>query len=278
MCVEGGSRARARARDHALLLGREIRESAAAAAAADGQRLGSRVEESAARCVDVRARARARLSPFADGSDEQAVFAAAMEATIPGASVEAGDCTQLSRRRNLLTASEASLAFTVTVSGTAALTATANSITSVVNDAVDSGDFTDALTTAAADLGLTDFTAPTVTGTSVNIAPTAAPTASPVAPRRRRRRWRRRPRRPLRRRSLRSYRAAGASRPASACSARASPRSRRRGFENRRGGRIAKSVVSGVPHTSGSTHHTRQRGRRALSERPSCARGVGPCT
>ena len=108
-----------------------------------------------------------------------------MEATIPGASVEAGDCTQLSRRRNLLTASEASLAFTVTVSGTAALTATANSITSVVNDAVDSGDFTAALTTAAADLGLTDFTAPTVTGASVNFAPTAVPvplpTASPVA-------------------------------------------------------------------------------------------------
>ena len=84
------------------------------------------------------ARARARVSPFADGSDEQAVFAAAMEATIPGASVEAGDCTQLSRRRNLLQTNEASLAFTVTVSGTAALTATANSITSVVNDAVNS--------------------------------------------------------------------------------------------------------------------------------------------
>ena len=104
-----------------------------------------------------------------------------MEATIPGASVEAGDCTQLSRRRNLLTASEASLAFTVTVSGTAALTATANSITSVVNDAVNSGDFTDALEAAADDLGVDDFTALTVTGTSVNIAPTAAPTASPVA-------------------------------------------------------------------------------------------------
>ena len=109
------------------------------------------------------------------------MFAAAMEATIDGASVEAGDCTQLSRRRNLLTASEASLAFTVTVSGTAALTATANSITSVVNDAVNSGDFTDALEAAADDLGVDDFTAPTVTGTSVNIAPTAAPTASPVA-------------------------------------------------------------------------------------------------
>merc|ERR1719181_1727116 len=119
------------------------------------------------------------------GLDEQAVFAAAMEATIPGASVEAGDCTQLSRRRNLLQTNEASLAFTVTVSGTAALTATANSITSVVNDAVNSGEFTDALTTAAANAGLTDFTAPTVTGTSVNFAPTAVPvplpTASPVA-------------------------------------------------------------------------------------------------
>merc|ERR1719181_81355 len=115
------------------------------------------------------------------GLDEQAVFAAAMEATIPGASVEAGDCTQLSRRRNLLQTNEASLAFTVTVSGTAALTATANSITSVVNDAVNSGDFTDALEAAADDLGVDDFTAPTVTGTSVNIAPTAAPTASPVA-------------------------------------------------------------------------------------------------
>ena len=105
-----------------------------------------------------------------------------MEATIPGASVEAGDCTQLSRRRNLLTASEASLAFTVTVSGTAALTATANSITSVVNDAVNSGDFTDALEAAADNLGVDDFTAPTVTGTSVNIAPTAAPTPSPTTP------------------------------------------------------------------------------------------------
>ena len=105
-----------------------------------------------------------------------------MEATIPGASVEAGDCTQLSRRRNLLTASEASLAFTVTVSGTAALTATANSITSVVNDAVNSGDFTDALEAAADDLGVDDFTALTVTGTSVNIAPTAAPTPSPTTP------------------------------------------------------------------------------------------------
>ena len=108
-----------------------------------------------------------------------------MEATIPGASVEAGDCTQLSRRRNLLTASEASLAFTVTVSGTAALTATANSITSVVNDAVNSGEFTDALEAAADNLGVDDFTAPTVTGTSVNFAPTAVPvplpTASPVA-------------------------------------------------------------------------------------------------
>ena len=105
-----------------------------------------------------------------------------MEATIPGASVEAGDCTQLSRRRNLLQTSEASLDFTVTVSGTAALTATANPITSVVNDAVDSGDFTAALTTAAADLGLTDFTAPTVTGASVNFATTAAPTPSPTTP------------------------------------------------------------------------------------------------
>ena len=105
-----------------------------------------------------------------------------MEATIPGASVEAGDCTQLSRRRNLLTASEASLAFTVTVSGTAALTATANSITSVVNDAVNSGDFTDALEAAADDLGVDDFTALTVTGTSVNIAPTAVPTPSPTTP------------------------------------------------------------------------------------------------
>ena len=59
--LKGGGRARA-SRDHALLLGRQTRESAAAAAAADGQRLGSRVEESAARCVDVRG-ARARVSP-----------------------------------------------------------------------------------------------------------------------------------------------------------------------------------------------------------------------
>ena len=106
-----------------------------------------------------------------------------MEDTIDGATVDASedDCTQLSRRRNLLQASEASLDFTVTVSGTAALTATADSITSVVSAAVSSGDFTDALEAAADDAGLTDFTAPTVTGTSVFLAPTAAPTASPVA-------------------------------------------------------------------------------------------------
>ena len=68
-------------------------------------------------------RARAPLS-LADGADEAAVFAAAMEATISGAIVDASedDCTNLSRRRNLLQAGSAELDFTVTVAGTDAAT------------------------------------------------------------------------------------------------------------------------------------------------------------
>merc|ERR1740138_1119615 len=66
------------------------------------------------------------------GADEAAVFAAAMEATISGATVDASedDCTDLSRRRNLLQAGSAALDFTVTVSGAEAAAATADSITS----------------------------------------------------------------------------------------------------------------------------------------------------
>ena len=81
---------------------------------------------------------------FADGADEAAVFAAATEATISGATVEAGDCTQItspepahdSYRRNLLTTSEASLDFQVTVTGSDAVGATTDSVTTVVSAAV----------------------------------------------------------------------------------------------------------------------------------------------
>ena len=135
-------------------------------------------------------RARAPLS-LADGADEAAAFAAALEATISGATVDASedDCTDLSRRRNLLQAGSAELDFTVTVAGTDAATTTADSITSVVSAAVSSGDFATALTDAAADYatatGVT-VTPPTVTGAVAvfAVAPTAlpvpAPTASPV--------------------------------------------------------------------------------------------------
>ena len=117
----------------------------------------------------------------------------AMEATISGATVDASedDCTDLSRRRNLLQAGSAALDFTVTVAGTDAATTTADSITSVVSAAVSSGDFATALTDAAADYatatGVT-VTPPTVTGAVAvfAVAPTAlpvpAPTAGPPAP------------------------------------------------------------------------------------------------
>ena len=133
------------------------------------------------------ARARAPLS-FADGADEAAVFAAAMEATISGASVDASedDCTDLSRRRNLLQAGSAELDFTVTVSGADAASATTTSIAAVVTAAVDSGAFETALADAAAALDVADFVALTVSGAVAVFAPTAspvvaAPTASPVA-------------------------------------------------------------------------------------------------
>ena len=134
------------------------------------------------------ARARAPLS-FADGADEAAVFAAAMEATISGASVDASedDCEDLSRRRNLLQAGSAALDFTVTVSGADAATATADSITSVVSAAVSDGSFATALTTAASAQGVTTLTDVTVSGAVAvfAVAPTAlpvpSPTASPVA-------------------------------------------------------------------------------------------------
>merc|ERR1719181_874902 len=126
------------------------------------------------------------------GADEAAVFALAMEATISGATVAASenDCTDLSRRRNLLQAGSAALDFTVTVKGADAATATADSITTVVNDAVTSGDFATALTTAAANYAVSSgvtVTPPTVTGAVAvfAVAPTAlpvpSPTASPVA-------------------------------------------------------------------------------------------------
>merc|ERR1719231_1637095 len=77
------------------------------------------------------------------GADEAAVFALAMEATISGATVAASeeDCTDLSRRRNLLQSGSAALDFTVTVSGAQAATATADSITSDLTAAVNSDDF-----------------------------------------------------------------------------------------------------------------------------------------
>ena len=103
-----------------------------------------------------------------------------MEDTISGASVEAGDCTQLSRRRNLLQSSEASLDFTVTVTGSGAIGATAESISAVVSAAVSSGDFATSLATAAALAGVTTLASVTVSGVSVVFAPTLAPTASPV--------------------------------------------------------------------------------------------------
>ena len=127
-------------------------------------------------------RARAPLS-FADGAAEAAVFAAAMEATISGATVDASedDCTDLSRRRNLLQAGSAELDFTVTVSGADAATATADSITSVVSAAVSDGSFATALTTAAAEQGVTDFVTPTVSGAVAVFAPTPVPTPAPTA-------------------------------------------------------------------------------------------------
>ena len=133
------------------------------------------------------ARARAPLS-FADGADEAAVFAAAMEATISGATVDASedDCTDLSRRRNLLQAGSAAPDFLVTVSGADAASATTTSIAAVVTAAVDSGAFETALADAAAALDVADFVALTVSGAVAVFAPTAspvvaAPTASPVA-------------------------------------------------------------------------------------------------
>ena len=136
------------------------------------------------------ARARAPLS-FADGAAEAAVFAAAMEATISGATVDASedDCTDLSRRRNLLQAGSAELDFTVTVSGADAASATTTSIAAVVTAAVDSGAFETALADAAAALDVADFVALTVSGIVAVFAPTAspvvaapAPTASPITP------------------------------------------------------------------------------------------------
>ena len=128
------------------------------------------------------ARARAPLS-FADGADEAAVFAAAMEATISGATVDASedDCTDLSRRRNLLQAGSAELDFTVTVSGADAASATTTSIAAVVTAAVSDGSFATALTTAAAEQGVTGFVAPTVSGAVAVFAPTPVPTPAPTA-------------------------------------------------------------------------------------------------
>ena len=102
-----------------------------------------------------------------------------MEATISGASVVAGDCTQVSRRRNLLTASSATLEFEVTVSGAAAATATASSVADTVSAAVNDGSFETALTDAAAALSVTGFEAPTVSADVV--ANTQAPTPAPTA-------------------------------------------------------------------------------------------------
>ena len=109
-----------------------------------------------------------------------------MEATISGAIVDASedDCTDLSRRRNLLQAGSAALDFTVTVSGAQAATATADSITTVVNDAVTDGTFATALTTAATAQGVTTLTDVTVSGAVAvfAVAPTASPVAAPAAP------------------------------------------------------------------------------------------------
>ena len=127
-------------------------------------------------------RARAPLS-FADGADEAAVFAAAMAATISGATVDADedDCEDLSRRRNLLQAGSAALDFTVTVSGADAASATTTSIAAVVTAAVSDGSFATALTTAAAEQGVTGFVAPTVSGAVAVFAPTPVPTPAPTA-------------------------------------------------------------------------------------------------
>merc|ERR1719238_1256670 len=112
------------------------------------------------------------------GADEAAAFAAALEATISGATVDASeeDCTQLSRRRSLLQSTSAELDFTVTVSGSDAATATAASIESVVDAAISSGDFDTALDSAGLTLDVT------VSGVSAVLpVPTAVPTPSPVA-------------------------------------------------------------------------------------------------
>ena len=104
-----------------------------------------------------------------------------MEATISGAIVDASedDCTDLSRRRNLLQAGSAALDFSVTVSGADAATATTTSIAATVIPALDDGSFATALSDAATTQGVMDFVAPTVSDAVVVFAPTATPTEAP---------------------------------------------------------------------------------------------------
>jgi hypothetical protein len=133
------------------------------------------------------------------GADEAAVFAAAMETTISGATVDAdeNDCTTISRRRNLLQTSSSELAFTVTISGADAATATATSIASVVSAAVSDGSFATALAVAVASTSYTGSIIPTdgsisVSGATAAFAfppspaptfpPSLEPTAAPPAP------------------------------------------------------------------------------------------------
>merc|ERR1719327_498127 len=96
------------------------------------------------------------------GAAEAAVFAAAMEATISGASVDADedDCTTVSRRRNLLQTSSSELAFTVEISGADAATATTASIASDLSTAVSDGSFGSALATAVSSTGYTGSVIP----------------------------------------------------------------------------------------------------------------------
>ena len=109
-----------------------------------------------------------------------------METTISGATVDAdeNDCTTISRRRNLLQTSSSELAFTVTISGADAATATATSIASVVSAAVSDGSFATALAAAVASTSYAGDIIPsdgsiTVSGATAAFAfpPSPAPTA-----------------------------------------------------------------------------------------------------
>ena len=112
------------------------------------------------------------------GADEAAVFVEALSTVLgSSASVAAGDCTTVSRRRSLLqTASAASLNFAVV----AAAGTTATSLATAVTAAVSSGTFATALTDAQTTLSYSGSAMSSVvaTGATVQVAP--SPTASPT--------------------------------------------------------------------------------------------------